>query len=370
MSTLDKQLKVLSPILTDPDNLSDLYNRMSKKTSGYDGKTINTLIDIGRMKNQPTLFALERKIDLPRFYKKLKKLIQKESGKIELSLEEKENEWFLKIGPDKLSVSKTKPINVFKGNSIMEKELSNTFCDFIGKIEQQIGSGKFYFVYSDTPYVGDFQYPGVMVFIKNDQKKVLKNLSSVSWNEINQMSSPLGGGYNHGSLHISKEPNLLEHTWRTKFSILTYFVLIIFCTVVYFYLSDVFDWERKVSSTLKLILLCFGTFLGIFDFFNRKKSVTITQEKVSSRSGVIPIPLLTYRSVPLANIARAWTKSRIVDSGNTEGPSFSSTYYDVYVTTKTLKEFRLAKGLHTKSEATFIERSINKSKDKYRQKNR
>lgn len=151
--------------------------------------------------------------------------------------------------------------------------------------------------------------------------------------------------------------------WRKRFSILTYLTYSFPLGIAVIMIASLFGWKDPIPLPIISLLLGFAVLLGIFDYFNRLSSITITKEKFVAIHGVVQIPNMTCYNILTKNINKASVKSREEHSGDTEGPNVVGVYWDVYLELKDKQKVRIAKGLQ-KADASFVAKKITSNKDK------
>ena len=121
--------------------------------------------------------------------------------------------------------------------------------------------------------------------------------------------------------------------------------------------------HKTVTLEIAAVILMTAAIIALLDHFNRIRILVIDSNLVTFKLGVLPIPNLTRRSVDYNNVLQIIVKSRIESSGNEEGPSVLSTYYDIHVMPKEGKHLRFIKGLKEK-EAAFLLKHLSRYKDR------
>ncbi|MTI41207.1 hypothetical protein [Fulvivirga lutimaris] len=122
--------------------------------------------------------------------------------------------------------------------------------------------------------------------------------------------------------------------------------------------------HKSVTLAVASVVILVALVIALLDYFNRIRILVIDRNTVTFKRGLLLIPGWTMISADYNEVQHIKIDSRMESSGNEEGPSILTTYYDIHVIPKTGKKFRLIKGLKEK-EANFLLKQLTKYKDRY-----
>lgn len=371
MASLNKQLALLQPLLSRQQSQADLIQTLLKNKEISDFKNMsNTLRDIGYMKSQAYIMTFTKHLDHPRYLSKLKKICEQELDDVTVDYEQTGEDYTFKVGEEQIRVSGNKSHYEFEedeeDNLIIPQPLKQLFK----KVGSHLTTGAFYCGHPSEKImsIGE-EHTFVVVFIRHADRRLLKEIKWLGWKPISGNEQP-DEKNKVGSIRFRLDADRAHFAWKESFAIGTYIACLLPLGIIVNELLGVLGFSHKdVPLRTTLIILAFSAIIGIIDFYQRNRSLTITNGTINSRCGVIPISGLLWKSVHFKNVLKMSMKSRLESSGNEDGPSTYATYHDLYIVTKDAKQIRIVKGVK-KLEANFLLKQLTKYKVLYTSSNK